>query len=330
MDAAAWLRWRHPAVRDLAWVLGAPPLLQAPRPATPDSPRWLDAAWCQRRLQDSTDWLRRLDADPTPLLTHLAHEHDHRLGSHFESLLAFWLGWPDNPACTLVARNLPIREAGRTLGELDFLVRDRHSGELQHWEVAVKFFLGVRPGGAARDWIGPGLRDRLDLKLVRLRTHQLRLTRTPAARAQLQALGLETPTPVCLVKGRLFYPAGVARPAWAPADAATDHPQGWWQDAAGLRAQWPDEDLRWIRLPKANWMTEVTPDVVQSLTDTSPPQQALPESALPLPALLDTLPGGDARTATCLIGLRQGHEVTRGFVVPAGWPGAVMAGYAAS
>lgn len=322
-DASAWLRWRHPVVRDLAWVLGSPPLLRASRSAAADSPRWLDAAWCRHTLQASTDWLTGLDADPAPLLAHLAHEHDHRLGSHFESLLAFWLAWPDNPAYQLIARNLAVREAGRTLGELDFLVRDRHSGVLQHWEVAVKFFLGVRPGGDASAWIGPGLRDRLDLKLARLRTHQLRLCRIPSARAQLQAMGLETPQPVCLVKGRLFYPAGVDAVAWAPGDAAPDHLQGWWQDADGLRARWQDDSLRWIRLPKANWMTEVMPDAAADLAN----------AALPLDALLATLAAeqchaassaathtAGARVASCVIGLDRGREVTRGFVVPEGWP----------
>lgn len=322
-DAAAWLRWRHPAVRDLAWVLGSPPLLSAPRPAATPNPCWLDADWCNRSLQVSTDWLTRLDADPTPLLAHLAREHDHRLGSRFESLLAFWLAWPDNPAYRLLARNLPIRDAGRTLGELDFLVHDRHAGVLQHWEVAVKFFLGVRPGGATCDWIGPGLRDRLDLKLTRLHTHQLRLCRTVPARAQLSAMGLEAPTPVCLVKGRLFYPAGVNVGTWAPADATPDHLQGWWQNSAGLCTRWQGEGLSWIRLPKANWMTEVMPEAAANMAD----------AALPLNDLLAKLqteqPSGGTHVANCIIGLDRGREVTRGFVVPKSWPAPTTAPRAA-
>lgn len=308
--AAPWLRWRHQAVRDLAWAVGSPPLL---RPAdsreSGDGPRWLDQVWCDQTLSTSQDWLTALDHDPTDLLAHLAHEQDHRLGSHFESLLAFWLSWPGNPHYELVERNLPVRDNGRTLGEFDFLVRERGRGELQHWEVAVKFFLGVQPGGQARHWIGPGLRDRLDLKLERLRSHQLRLGNSPAGRRLLAERGLNGVRPVCLVKGCLFYPAGAEHLLWSPRDAAPGHLRGWWQDHASLLARWGDAGLDWLHLPKANWMTAVRP--APDAEPLAPPQD--------IHALLAGLPQDGLRSAICVIGLRDGCEVTRGFVVPPGW-----------
>lgn len=311
LAAAPWLRWRHAAVRDLAWVLASPPLLRpADERADSDAPRWLDQAWCDHASTLSGVWLAALDRDPAPLLAHLDRERDHRLGSHFESLLAFWLAWPDNPLCELVARNLPVRADGRTLGEFDFLVRDRASGALQHWEVAVKFFLGVRAGGQARHWIGPGLRDRLDLKLGRLRTHQLRLGQSPAGRALLADRGLPAARPVCLVKGCLFYPATTEPEDWAPRDAAPGHLRGWWQDHAGFLARWGEAGLDWLRLPKSNWMTAV---LASDMSD-------LPGETQDIHALLASLPVDGARSAICVIGLRAGREVTRGFVVPPGWP----------
>lgn len=307
--AEPWLRWQHQAVRDLAWVIASPPLLQpAPEHSAnaKDAPRWLDLAWCRASHAAREDWLAAVDADPTTLHAHLEAERDHRLGSHFESLLAFWLGAPDNPQHELLARNLPLRQDGRTLGELDFLVRDRLSGEVQHWEVAVKFFLGVRPGGAARYWVGPGLRDRLDLKLDRLRQHQLRLTRSPEGRRLLDGLGLPAARPVCLLKGCLFYPADAERSDWAPQEAGPGHLQGWWQDHAGFRLRWGNAGLSWLRLPKANWMTAVvSSEELGSGVDCS--------------TLLAQLPVDGARSATCVVGLRNGHEVTRGFVVADDW-----------
>lgn len=305
--ATPWLRWRQPVVRDLAWVIASPPLLRAPAARRGDGTHWLDDGWCAQALALSEDWLAALDRDPSTLLVHLAGEHDHRLGSHFESLLAFWLAWPENPLYTLIARNLPVRDEGRTLGEFDFLVRERSSGEVQHWEVAVKFFLGVQPGGEARHWVGPGLRDRLDLKLEHLRLHQLRLGRSPGGRRQLAALGLEEVRPVCLVKGCLFYPAGVDQQAWAPRDAAPGHLQGWWQDHTGFLSTWGGSDLRWLRLPKASWMTAVI--------DAESPE-VLPDAH----ALVAGLPTSGPRSAICVIGLRDRHESTRGFVVAPGWP----------
>lgn len=305
---APWLRWRHPAVRDLAWAIASPPLLAGSR--SRDGTRWPDRDWCQQALQQCTDWLAALDHDPTPLLAHLAQAHDHRLGSHFENLLAFWLGWPGNPRHRLVARNLAVRCEGRTLGEFDFLVQDHVEGELQHWEVAVKFFLGVQPGGEARHWVGPGLRDRLDLKLDRLRTHQLRLGRTAAGRHLLAGMALPEARPLCLVKGCLFYPADAERPAWAPRDAAPGHLHGWWQDHAGFLARWGEAGMDWLPLPKAHWMTAVIADSTG----------ALPGPTMDIRTLLDGLPRAGARSAICVIGLRDGREVTRGFVVPEGWP----------
>ncbi len=309
--AAPWLRWRHQAVRDLAWVIASPPLLRPPADNDSrhgdNSPRWLDQAWCNQALTASNDWLAGLDLDSEPLLTHLEREHDHRLGSHFESLLAFWLAWPANPQYELLARNLPLRCDGRTLGEFDFLVRDRISSEVQHWEVAVKFFLGVQPGGQARHWVGPGLRDRLDLKLDHLRQHQLRLASSPAGRRLLAERGLTAVRPVCLVKGCLFYPADADRPTWAAHAAAPGHLQGWWQDHAGFMARWGAADLRWLRLPKANWMTAVV-------------DAELPGPTMTASELLAGLPLAGPRSAICVVGLRDGREITRGFVVAEDWP----------
>jgi len=308
--AAPWLRWRYPAVRDLAWAIGSPPLLRPARAGLDHAPRWLDQAWCDRALAVSRDWLDALDHDPAPLRDHLARARDHRLGSYFEDLLAFWLTWPDNPLYALIARNLPVRHEGRTLGEFDFLVRERASGETQHWEVAVKFFLGVRAGGAARHWIGPGLRDRLDLKLARLRDHQLRLADSPAGRDLLTSLGLPAARPVCLVKGRLFYPACAREDDWTPHDAAPGHLRGWWLDHDAFRARWAAAGLDWLHLPRAGWMTEVILGA-----DETPPAPAED-----IDTLLARLPGTGPRAATGVVGLRDGREVTRGFVVPPDWP----------
>jgi hypothetical protein len=58
-------------------------------------------------------------------------------------------------------------------GELDFIVRD--GGSCWHIECAVKFYLRLRSQGSALDsFVGPGGRDRLDLKYAKMRDVQLR------------------------------------------------------------------------------------------------------------------------------------------------------------
>lgn len=318
MTEQPWRRWRTPEVRDLCWAIASPPLL--PETVAPAGVRWLTSGDSARHFTASADWLAALDRDPAPLLAHLAHEHDHRLGSHFESLLAFWLAWPDNPCHRLLARNVAIRRDGRTLGELDFLVEDRRHGGIEHWEVAVKFYLGTGDGRSHRNWIGPGLRDRLDLKLARLIDHQLPLAGLPEAAATLRPLlpagaGTTDLRPVCLLAGSLFHPA--AMPGGHPGDsagadpalAAPNHLRGWWQHRRDF-LEHPDwQALHWLRLPKANWLTPVHPT---QLGDLPPPR--------PPAGLADDLPIAGPRSAVAVIGLRDGQEVTRGFVVGDDWP----------
>ncbi|MFZ5560419.1 MAG: DUF1853 family protein [Pseudomonadota bacterium] len=305
-----WRRWRHPVVRDLAWVLASPPLLQPH--GSGSGIRWPDAAWSERAFRASEGWLAALDQHPAPLREVLARRPG-RLGSHFETLLAFWLAWPGNPLYRLVGHSLPIRSKNRTLGELDFLVEERASGELQHWEVAVKFYLGVTPGGAHAGWIGPGLKDRLDLKVERLLQHQLGISRRPEAVGLLRQLGLPLPAPVCLVKGRLFYPPRARLADWAPDGAAPGHLTGWWMPQAGFLSLYADAGLQWIRLPREHWLTPV---------DLSSPANAAvpidePQAARPL---VEGLQAGNDNRAAAVVGLRERREVTRGFITPAEWP----------
>ena len=54
------MEWRHKVVRDLAWAVGSPHLLDTPE-AFPDA----EAAAAAKA---AAPWLAELDADPSPLL----------------------------------------------------------------------------------------------------------------------------------------------------------------------------------------------------------------------------------------------------------------------
>ncbi len=155
-------------VRDLAWVLLSPPLL--------------DEGWQQRHPLSASawwaspdllaDWLRQLDRQPAPLQDWLARHSIRRLGLYYERLWQFAL--LNAPGVELLAANLPVRQAGHTLGELDLLLRDAEG--VFHLELAVKFYLGLAGDGQAHDrWLGPDSQDRLDLKIAHLCQRQLPL-----------------------------------------------------------------------------------------------------------------------------------------------------------
>lgn len=306
-DDPRWQRWRHPLVRDLAWVLASPPLLAAPT----GEAYWMDAAWGDRAFTASADWLATLDHDPALLAPVLARRQG-RLGSYFEGLLTCWLAWPGNPLYRLHRQGLPVRDGKRTVGEMDFLVEDRASGELQHWEVAVKFYLGIATGGAHAHWIGPGQRDRLDIKVEHLLRHQLALSRSLHGEQALSEAGLGRPRPACLLRGRLFYPSEVDHSQWQPHHAAPGHLSGWWMPLTAFADTAQDPGIRWIRLPREHWLAPVAPGSDACAVPIGDPLTA--------PQLVEAIRAATDNRATAVVGLAQGREVTRGFITSDSWP----------
>lgn len=242
-------RLTQPAVRDLAWTLVSPPLLDQAiswqrNPLT-------HSAWA-RQPGLLADWLLRQDQDPAPLQAWLSRSSIRRLGLYYERLWQFAL--QAAPGIEILAANLPIRRGGHTLGELDLLLRD--ASGVHHVELAIKFYLG-QPSlhrDASTQWIGPGSHDRLDLKLDHLVSHQLPLSAQPEARPALDALTCEPIEAAMWVGGYLFYPH--ASSCLPPDDAHPDHLRGRWLH----RRDWPafysaDHAAGWQPLPRHAWLS---------------------------------------------------------------------------
>ena len=166
---AIWWRLSHPAVRDLAALLTAPPLWHSG--CELPIPRLLGSQGFR--------FLLSLDDAPAPLTQWLEQEapFGHRLGHYAESLLAFWLAHA--PHCQLIARNHPVRsESGQTLGAADFLCL--LDSAPYHLELTCKYYGGTTPA----DFQGLNPADTLLGKAAKLQ-QQCRLFHTPQARAQL-------------------------------------------------------------------------------------------------------------------------------------------------
>lgn len=164
-----------------------------------------------------------------------------RLGIYFEALYGYVLehalGWE------VLTRNFAIRDdEHRTLGEIDFLVRNRETGLVEHHEIAVKFYLGYRNASADCEtlWYGPDSRDRLHIKASRLLDHQLTLLETPIARSRLEEMGLPQPDlKRIFMPGYLFYPADSVLESSplesssleSPQIASSNHLRGTWRFA---------------------------------------------------------------------------------------------------
>lgn len=238
----------HPHVRDLAWTLLSPPLLNdapAPQRYPLAASRWAE------RPDELTAWLHLIDEKPAILEAWLAQSSIRRLGLYYERLWQFALY--QAPDVDLLVANLPIRQGGQTLGELDLLLRDDEG--VHHLELAVKFYLGLGDERATHDcWLGPGSHDRLDIKLRRLCEHQLRLSSTPTAQALLSELTCCVINSALWLGGYLFQPAH-HRSGGSPAGADPSHHGGLW-----LRHRdWPDfarndPDACWQPLARHAWL----------------------------------------------------------------------------
>jgi hypothetical protein len=248
----------HDQVRALAWCVGAPGLMQAVDGLAVPRAQVFSTA-----LAAARPWLEALNHSPEPLERYLAVRNNRKTGLHFEALLHFWL--EQHAGYEVVAHNLQVRDAQRTLGAFDFIVRD-HNGQPEHWEVAVKFYLQRDDSSEWSSWVGPNQRDRLDLKLERMRNHQLPLSARSEGRAALAALGVhEPPKKQAIVKGMFFAPWN--RPDQRPEDSAPEQATGTWV-AAGDFAHYASgcSQSRWAVRRAPDWLGPARRDTTSSFT----------------------------------------------------------------
>ena len=205
-----WSTLHHPLLRDLAWAVFSPSLIRSANDQ-------IDLGFPPPNTDD-LQFLTQLDQNPTALEEWMEGCKSPRLGLRFEYLWQFWI---NRSRPSIVSNdwenlfNLQINSDQRTLGELDSVSYSPSRATVIHREFAVKFYLGINsdelPPSIRPDmpfcWVGPNVKDRLDLKRAQLLNQQLQLMDKVEAkqvlpnhwrwsRLQRQAL----------VRGRLYYP----------------------------------------------------------------------------------------------------------------------------
>jgi len=183
INNAPWERYRRPYVRDLAYVLACPNVLT----------QWLDFAPHQNThtvaVHSAQFWQTQFEAYKqrlTELDTTAAYQEltryvlkrpsPNRLGFHFEGLLSFWLedGFARklHPYETL-ASNVQLYNGKQTTGELDLILYNHTEQLVEHWELAIKFFMGSAPFEPV-NWVGINSNDNLQRKMTHMQTKQFR------------------------------------------------------------------------------------------------------------------------------------------------------------
>lgn len=296
------LQFRTPAVRHLAWMCYAPQLLESALSFSPFS-----------YLPDNLlTTLHHWDAHPESGPTVLTAIPKPRLGLYFEELYNCLL--TDILGYEVLARNLQIRGAQRTLGELDFVVRNPRTHEIEHHEVAVKFYLGIQLEAQQQEsgktfWHGPNAIDRLDLKTRNLLEQQSQRTLLTETTEALRERGIDQPVITRIfMPGYLFYPLDekVSLPPQVPAN----HERGRWLYLEQARCL---DACHWVHLQKPHWLgpwvQTGAPDL-SARSDTLNAIEAIETIGTPR---LFALVNHDAQANLWI-------ETERFFIVPAHWP----------
>lgn len=292
------VKYRHRCVADLAWALSSPPILRYQNTAC----HWFADAWYLEQYRQLDSTLRQLDRHPAPLQNLLSAQKDQRLGNYFETLWAYALQL--SPRYQLIERNLQFHAGERTIGEMDFIVLDKVSGRHAHWELAIKFYLGVGDTVNQYAWYGPGKKDRLDLKVDHLLSRQTVLSHHPDVRDELAQRGIVIDDCAVILKGRLFYPWQQRGQERHPEAANPAHLLGHWLSRDQFeRAFGPD--ARFQPLIRSGWMSRN-------------PMDGLSE-AYTAAGLMRLVEQGGYRLPLHLALLQGESEVERLFIVDDNW-----------
>ena len=180
-DNAPWEAYKRPYVRDLAYVLACPNVLTewldfAPHQNNPTIAVHSASFW-QMQFEAYRERLNELDStNAYQELTRylLKRPSPNRLGFHLEGLLSFWLedGFARklHPYETL-ANNVQLFNGKQTTGELDLILYNHKDKLTEHWELAIKFFMGSAPFEPI-NWVGINSNDNLQRKMTHMQTKQ--------------------------------------------------------------------------------------------------------------------------------------------------------------
>ncbi len=215
--------FNNPDVADLAWAIGSPPLMG--EEAAGGRYILLSEEWFNEQFELHLEWIQELEKNPKPLEQWLAADAQKLLGKRFESLLGFWFS--HSPYFELLYRNVVLHHQQNTTGEIDFIVKEKSSGNILHIETACKYYLGERKSSSWKNWIGPNGHDSLDIKMKKVQKQMTVFDRVEG-RVFLEKEGLEKPAFYFFLKGYFFHHYNRIAGAVPPLHTHRHYNSGWY------------------------------------------------------------------------------------------------------
>jgi len=227
--------FRKKVLRDVDWLVSSPLILESE-----------GVAQLQSQMREAVT--RFMERDPERLFSMLSRPEPRLpLGRWFERvfLAALQITFP-----FAEIRHSVSDDSG---GELDFLIVESHL--TTHIECAVKFFLRTPAlGSGLESYVGPGGRDRLDLKFHKMRDAQLRrhvpVDYNPSGHVK-KVLWMSGMVHEPLIHGAFRTPGFTVPPM--SASVATGY---WGTPADVMGSLQPGEEL--CMLPRQWWVTDLT------------------------------------------------------------------------
>ena len=161
-----WKQFQHSAVRQLAFSIASPNILSS-IPSELSLQHAFDLhpnVFWQQQYENYHPRLLELDQNPQPLIDFLARLKSTRLGLRFEYLMWFWLQDDMYHHFKIIGHSIQIIQGKQTLGELDFLLFNTQTQKIEHWEVALKYYL-AEANLSLKHWYGLNRTDTLQRKL---------------------------------------------------------------------------------------------------------------------------------------------------------------------
>lgn len=143
------------------------------------------------------------------------------LGKYAEKLVEYYL--LNSGLSELLAANLQLIENQKiTIGELDFLFKDKLLNEFIHLEFSIKYYLKTTRNDKTI-FLGPSTKDYMGRKIKKLLDHQTKLSQTHnhLLPINLQHFNYKSKA---IVKGCLFFPWK----EWRTMSHRNETTEGWW------------------------------------------------------------------------------------------------------
>ncbi len=193
-------------LKDINWILTTKPLIS-------------EVEGLQLDLKPLTN------KSPVSISDQALNSIPHKIGFYYQWLFSKII--EANDKLTLIGEDIQVFHNKQTVGSLDFLIRNEDN-ELEHWEVAVKFFLAWNG-----QWLGPNAIDSLEKKHKKMCEKQIQLSSSPLFNAQCPTLSVQHKK--CHLQGRLYTNPYIPPRHINTENVALERITGFWC----FHSQWP-------------------------------------------------------------------------------------------